>query len=328
MRDILGRFGAERLARIGARPPRRMFGLDRASLEFGRIAMSLIPRAAMVALLGALLNISGSAQPYLKASPKATVSQTVDGTTIAVEYSRPSARGRVIFGSLVKWDAIWTPGANWATTFEFTRDVTMAGEKVAAGKYSVWTLPGESEWKILLHEDPELFHLKKPKPDECSYSLTVPPHAAPHVEQLAFYFTDITPDSTILNLHWGETAIALPIKIEPSFKVTKLTQAEVAPYLGRYDFNVFAGGPEPNKMKLTVVAVEGELRGYLGNQETIQLIPTGTKNRFLFADVRAARIVNLQDFPINFVIGDDGRASSFDFRNDPGGVRITGKRLD
>lgn len=282
-------------------------------------------RLLLLAALGFSMAGSAFAQPYVKASEKAMVAQTVDGTTITVEYSRPAARGRKIFGALVKFGETWTPGANWATTLELSRDAKVAGEKVAAGKYSVWTIPGEHEWTVLLHEDSDRFHLRKPKPEECRYKLTATPSTAHHMESLAFYFDAIGPGGTALNLHWGDTVVALPIEVEPTYKITKLTDAEAAPYLGRYIFQVHNVAPEPIEMNLTIVAVEGELRGYMGAKESIQLIPSETKNRFLFADLREGRVSNVQDTPAIFEIGGDGRATGFELRYDPAaGVRLTG----
>ena len=73
-----------------------------------------------------------------KASELASVAQTVDGTKLTVEYSRPRARGRTgIFGTTVKWGRTWTPGANTATTLAVTKDVVIEGVSVPKGRYSV-----------------------------------------------------------------------------------------------------------------------------------------------------------------------------------------------
>ena len=80
----------------------------------------------------------GSAPPSLgqvKASEPATVSQTIDGTEIALAYSRPRARGRdSLFGKVVTWQEVWTPGANWATTLEVSRNVRVNGHQLPLGK--------------------------------------------------------------------------------------------------------------------------------------------------------------------------------------------------
>src|ERR671912_35798 len=76
----------------------------------------------------------------IRASEIGTMSQIIDGTKITMEYSRPRVRGRdPLFGTrIVRWDEVWTPGANWATTFDVTKDLTLGGQRVPKGKYSMW----------------------------------------------------------------------------------------------------------------------------------------------------------------------------------------------
>jgi hypothetical protein len=91
-------------------------------------------------------------------SPKSTMSQMVGLTEIEVEYSRPGVKDRLIFGeasegALVPYGQIWRTGANAATTISFSEDVTFGGKEVNAGKYALYTIPGEDEWTIMLYED-------------------------------------------------------------------------------------------------------------------------------------------------------------------------------
>jgi hypothetical protein len=76
----------------------------------------------------------------IRASEVGSMSQIIDGTKISMEYSRPRARGRdpLFGGRVVHWNEVWTPGANWATTLEASKDVTLNGQRVPKGKYSVW----------------------------------------------------------------------------------------------------------------------------------------------------------------------------------------------
>src|SRR5215212_7024286 len=92
----------------------------------------------LILLAGLVAPFSIEAQ--IRASELAVMSQTIDGTLITVQYSRPRARGRdPIFGTrAVTWGETWTPGANWATTLEVNKPVTINGNPVAKGKYSVW----------------------------------------------------------------------------------------------------------------------------------------------------------------------------------------------
>ena len=84
-------------------------------------------------------------------SPPDSVRASVAGASIAVRYSRPSMRGRVIFGNVVPWNQVWRTGANQATIFETGADLVVAGTTVPAGKYSLWTLPSQSGWKLIVN---------------------------------------------------------------------------------------------------------------------------------------------------------------------------------
>ena len=90
-------------------------------------------------------------------SPKATLTQRVGLTDVTISYSRPSVKGRVIWGELVPFDKVWRTGANSATTITFSDDVTVEGQKLAAGTYSVFTIPGKAEWTVIFNNDTKLW---------------------------------------------------------------------------------------------------------------------------------------------------------------------------
>ncbi|MEO9892627.1 DUF2911 domain-containing protein [Aurantibacter sp.] len=87
-------------------------------------------------------------------SPGAQLIQTVGLTDITVDYSRPSMRGRTIFGDLVPYDKIWRTGANARTKISFSKDVTFGGTEVKAGSYAIFSKPGASSWEVYLYEGP------------------------------------------------------------------------------------------------------------------------------------------------------------------------------
>src|SRR5207253_2946033 len=110
-------------------------------------------------LAAALLTfIAVDAHAQIRASEMSTFSQMIDGTKISMSYSRPRGRGRdTLFGSKkgVRWDEVWTPGANYATTFEVNRPVRIDGHAVKAGTYSVWMVVRKSgDWTMVL--DPKV----------------------------------------------------------------------------------------------------------------------------------------------------------------------------
>src|SRR5512139_1554795 len=90
-------------------------------------------------------------------SPKATLTQRVGLTDVTISYSRPSVKGRVIWGELVPFDKPWRTGANAATTITFSDDVTVEGQKLAAGTYSIVTIPGKAEWTVIFNNDTKLW---------------------------------------------------------------------------------------------------------------------------------------------------------------------------
>lgn len=87
-----------------------------------------------------------------KASPEQIVSYQQNGLDLEVFYCRPSKKGRDIFGGLVPYGEVWRTGANEATTFETGTNIKVAGQDLPAGKYTLWTLPGEQEWEIIFNE--------------------------------------------------------------------------------------------------------------------------------------------------------------------------------
>ena len=86
-------------------------------------------------------------------SPPDSVRVGVGGANLSVRYSRPSTRGRVIFGNVVPWNQVWRTGANQATVLETSADLTVAGTAVPAGNYSLWTIPSPAGWKLIINKN-------------------------------------------------------------------------------------------------------------------------------------------------------------------------------
>ncbi len=105
--------------------------------------------------IGLLVSLSGFSQeiPYPPLSPRGTITQVIGNTTFEFDYSRPSVRGREIFGELVPFGEVWRTGADACTTISFNRPVKVFDQEIPAGKYSLFTKPGPSEWMIMINED-------------------------------------------------------------------------------------------------------------------------------------------------------------------------------
>ncbi|WP_343486543.1 DUF2911 domain-containing protein [Allomuricauda sp. d1] len=102
----------------------------------------------------AVLSLSMTAQMQTpQPSPSSKLKQEVGLTDVKVEYSRPSMKGRTIFGDLVPYDALWRTGANKNTTITFSDDVTIDGKELKAGSYAIYTKPGEAVWEVIFYAD-------------------------------------------------------------------------------------------------------------------------------------------------------------------------------
>jgi hypothetical protein len=146
-----------------------------------------------------------------KPSQRGTVSQRINETTITLDYSRPVARGRELFGKLVPYGRIWCPGADDATTIELTTDVTVNGQPLAKGKYSIWAEPNESKWVLIFNKAYAVWHTRYPAGQD-ALRVEVTPRAGAHMETLAFYFPVVDGKKGELVLHWG--AVVVPLAIE------------------------------------------------------------------------------------------------------------------
>jgi hypothetical protein len=267
-------------------------------------------------LLASLLAPRAGAQ--IRASERGSVSQTVDGTVVTVDYGRPQARGRdSLFGKIVTRDEVWTPGANAATTFQVSRDVTVGGKALAAGKYSVWLVSDPaSEWVLYLHKNTTLWHTAHPRPADMALAVPVPhTTTGEHVEVLTFDFPRVSPMHAELRLRWGTTTVPIDIGITPSAPKLALTVEQMTPYLGTYAVT-FAGpnGARGPEMRLAIVNAKGTLRGIMdqpkGEPTELEYLPTDTPNRFMPAFVKDGKVYDVEVTPVEFqVVG--GHATGF-----------------
>jgi Protein of unknown function (DUF2911) len=148
-----------------------------------------------------------------KASQTGTVSQEVNDTRISLQYDRPVARGRALFGELIEWDAVWTPGANRATWIEFSKPVLLEGHEIDAGRYGIWMTPKEDGyWEVTLVGEWDTHHGMFPFGEEVA-EFSVETGEASYIEVLAFYFPDVGPYQTTLVMHWGTTTVPLRIEV-------------------------------------------------------------------------------------------------------------------
>ena len=146
-------------------------------------------------------------------SQAAAVSQRVANTEITITYSRPVARGRELFGKLVPYDVAWNPGADQATAMAVTRDITVDGHAVKAGKYSIWAIPRADRWTMILSSAAEVYHTPYPGETKDYLRFDARPERGAHMETLAFYFPVVEGKEATLRLHWGEVIVPMTIGV-------------------------------------------------------------------------------------------------------------------
>lgn len=145
-------------------------------------------------------------------SQHGSVTQQIANTTITIEYNRPVARGRTLFGSLVPYGRVWCPGADSCTTIQVSTDVKISGQRLARGTYSVWAEPQPERWTIIVNAAQPVFHTRYP-PDKDVLRVQATPRQGPHMETLAFYFPVVDGNHAELVLHWGTVVVPLSIDV-------------------------------------------------------------------------------------------------------------------
>jgi hypothetical protein len=147
-------------------------------------------------------------------SQHGSVTQRVSTTDITISYNRPVARGRELFGSLVRWGRIWHPGADSATTISFSKNVIIDGHALAASRYSLWTIPDAppKPWTVIFNRGVGGWHTNYPGESQDALRVTVTPETGTHVETLTYYFPVVDADSAVLRLQWGTTIVPMKIK--------------------------------------------------------------------------------------------------------------------
>lgn len=142
-------------------------------------------------------------------SPPAEVTKEVNGTTITVNYSKPSKRGRVIFGELEPYGKVWRTGANESSWIEFSGDVKVEGKKLAAGRYGLFTIPGKDEWVIIFNSVSDKWGAFSYKEKDDVLRVTVKPEKTDGVVEV---FDISIEDGGNVVMAWDETKVSFGVK--------------------------------------------------------------------------------------------------------------------
>ena len=144
-------------------------------------------------------------------SQHAAVIQSVGRTEIRIDYNRPVARGRVLFGTLVPWGKPWNPGADSATRIQLSTETTVNGKSLPAGEYSLWAIPDAAAWTVIFSKAAHVYHTPYPKGHD-ALRIRVAPRTGAYMETLGLYFPMVDGTAATLYLHWGTTIVPLTIE--------------------------------------------------------------------------------------------------------------------
>lgn len=160
-------------------------------------------------------------------SPKGNITQVIGDTRIEVEYERPAARNRVIFGGLVPWNKVWRTGAGYCTKIRFDKPVSVGGQQIEAGHYSLFTIPSPNSWIVIFNTDTTLygsygydekkdvarFVVNSLKPDRFYETLTID--------------IDFIPNHARMYISWANTQIHFPIHTSSDERAMRYIQEEL-----------------------------------------------------------------------------------------------------
>lgn len=144
-----------------------------------------------------------------RVSPPAEASGEIGDTQVTINYSVLSVNNRDIFGDLVPYDAVWRTGANEATTFEVENDVLIEGEPLAAGKYALFTIPGEEEWTLIFNKTAEQWGAYDYDPAQDALRVNVTPSEAPEQTEKLTFEVD---ESGEVSMVWADTQIEFTVE--------------------------------------------------------------------------------------------------------------------
>ncbi|HEY4491186.1 MAG TPA: DUF2911 domain-containing protein [Acidobacteriota bacterium] len=149
-----------------------------------------------------------------RVSQKASVMQTIGLTDVTITYSRPGVKGRAIWGGLVPYDKVWRTGANEATTVAFNKDVTINGQKLAAGTYSLHTIPTKGQWTVIFNKQAEQWGSYEYDAKQDALKIQVTPQQGSNQEWLTFSFSEASATSGIVEIAWEKVRVSFKIETD------------------------------------------------------------------------------------------------------------------
>jgi hypothetical protein len=175
---------------------------------------------AALLLINFIVSTQGQSLRVPSPSTTQTIKQEFGLGSIELSYSKPNMRGRNIFGDLVPFGAVWRTGANNATTLTFSDEVNIGGTKIPAGKYGLLSIPGASEWTIIISKQTDVTSPSAYQQNMDVVRLNVPAVSLPFaIESFMITFEKIRSNELDLMILWDQTMVSFPIKADIDSKI-------------------------------------------------------------------------------------------------------------
>jgi hypothetical protein len=155
-----------------------------------------------------------------RASQRAQVMQRIGITDITVNYHRPLANGRQIWGKVVPYGQVWRAGANENTTITFSDPVTIEGQALEKGTYGLHMIPGQEQWTVIFSKNAASWGSFTYKQDEDALRVNVKPQAVDMHDALAYDFDDVKPDSAVVTMRWEKVSVPFKVHVNVNDLVT------------------------------------------------------------------------------------------------------------
>ena len=274
------------------------------------------PVFGIAALVTAFMG--GPIEAQVVQSERGTLSQTIDGTTISLDYGRPRMKGRgdAIEDVVEVGDHRWTPGADWATILSSNRPFTLEGRPIPEGRWSVWIDLEPDDWTLILNPSDSIFHYPSPPDHPDQIEIPIQIQDGPFIETLQFSIPRTRISGFDLHLNWGRTEVSLEIRVDPSFATTvdrstgdslvgsyRISSTEEGSDFQNHPFDVFWEG-DHLAMRTVDEFTGRELYGWL--------LPRGP-DFFWLGEVRDGAVFDIEvDQLFETVWADDGSVAGFD----------------
>ncbi len=172
-------------------------------------------------MLGLMAPLAAQTPPiFPQLSPSASVSQTVGTTILDIQYHRPAVRGRQIWGNIVPYGQVWRTGANEATTIRFSDPVQVNGQKVPAGTYSLFSIPNQDRWTLILNRRARQLGAWEYDPREDVLRFDVKPKAVPLTEWLTYEIYPASTGTAYVDLYWEKLRVSFLVEVDVDEIVT------------------------------------------------------------------------------------------------------------